>query len=45
MHDGLSVTHYDAILRHAGESASVTTRYRGLTQTQRNQILTFLRSL
>jgi CxxC motif-containing protein (DUF1111 family) len=45
MHDGLSVTHNDAILRHAGEAASVTSRYRGLSQTQRNQILTFLRSL
>jgi CxxC motif-containing protein (DUF1111 family) len=45
LHDGLSVTHNDAILRHAGEAASVTSRYRGLSQTQRNQILTFLRSL
>jgi CxxC motif-containing protein (DUF1111 family) len=45
MHDGLSVTHNDAILRHAGEAATVTSRYRALSQTQRDQILTFLRSL
>ena len=45
MHDGLSVTTNDAVLRHAGEAASVTSRYRGLSQTQRNQIATFLRSL
>ena len=45
MHDGLSLTAGDAILRHGGEAAGVTSRYRGLSTTQRNQILTFLRSL
>ena len=45
MHDGLSVNTNDAILRHAGEAATVASRYRSLSQTQRNQILTFLRSL
>jgi CxxC motif-containing protein (DUF1111 family) len=45
MHDGLSLTAGDAILRHGGEAAGVTSRYRGLTTTQRNQLLTFLRSL
>ena len=45
MHDGLSLTFTDAILRHAGEATNVTNRFRGLTQTQRSQIVTFLQSL
>ena len=45
MHDGLSLTPGDSILRHAGEAAGVTSRYRALTAAQRNQLLTFLRSL
>ena len=45
MHDGLSVTITDAILRHAGEAAYVIDNYRALGNTQKNQLLTFLRSL
>jgi CxxC motif-containing protein (DUF1111 family) len=45
MHDGQSLTRNDAILRHAGEATLVTNRYRILTTTQKNQIVTFLNSL
>jgi len=45
MHDGLSLTFTDAILRHAGEARNVITQFRSLSSTQRNQIVTFLQSL
>jgi CxxC motif-containing protein (DUF1111 family) len=45
MHDLLSVTRNDAILRHEGEAWSVTRRYRGLSTTQKQQLITFLNSL
>lgn len=45
MHDGESLTRNDAILRHGGEATSVTNRYRNLTTTQKNQLITFLNSL
>lgn len=45
MHDGLSLTYSDAILRHAGEATFVINSYRSLTNAQRNKIITFLRSL
>ena len=45
MHDGLSLTFTDAILRHAGEATGVTNNFRALTNTQRGQIITFLQSL
>jgi CxxC motif-containing protein (DUF1111 family) len=45
MHDGLSVTLGDAILRHGGEAAGVTNAFRGLSATRRNQLLAFLASL
>src|SRR5439155_16087032 len=45
MHDGLSLTFTDAILRHAGEATAVINRFRSLTATQRNQIIVFLQSL
>jgi len=45
MHDGESLTFTDAILRHAGEARNVISRFRALTSTQRNQIVTFLQSL
>ena len=45
MHDGLSLTFTDSILRHGGEATGVTNNFRALTQTQRNQIVTFLQSL
>ena len=45
MHDGLSVTFTDAILRHANEAQAVINRFRNLSSTQRAQIVTFLQSL
>jgi CxxC motif-containing protein (DUF1111 family) len=45
MHDGESLTVKDAILRHDGEARFVIDNYRALTNNQKNQLLTFLRSL
>jgi len=45
MHDGNTLSLTDAILRHDGEAFNVIRNFRFLTTTQRNQILTFLRSL
>jgi CxxC motif-containing protein (DUF1111 family) len=45
MHDGLSLTFTEAILRHAGEATTVINRFRSLSNAQRNQIVTFLQSL
>ncbi len=45
MHDGESLTVNAAILRHAGEAARVILRYRGLSDSQRVNLLTFLMSL
>ena len=45
MHDLLSVTRNDAILRHGGEATGVINNYRSLTTTQKSQIITFLNSL
>ncbi len=45
MHDLLSFTRQEAIMRHGGEATGVTNNYRALTATQKNQILTFLNSL
>ena len=45
MHDGASVTITDALLRHAGEATYVIDNYRALTTAQKNQLLTFLKSL
>jgi CxxC motif-containing protein (DUF1111 family) len=45
MHDGVSVTFHDAILRHSGEATSVIGNYLALSNSQKNQLLTFLRSL
>jgi CxxC motif-containing protein (DUF1111 family) len=45
MHDGESLTFTDSILRHAGEATTVINRFRALSATQRNQIVTFLQSL
>jgi len=45
MHDGLSLTLNEAILRHSGESAAPIVFYQFLTTTQRSNLLTFLRSL
>jgi CxxC motif-containing protein (DUF1111 family) len=45
MHDGLSLTFTDAILRHAGEATIVTNRFRGLSATQQSNLIVFLQSL
>ena len=45
MHDGLSLTATDAILRHGGEAAGVTQRFAALTDARRRQLLAFLGSL
>jgi CxxC motif-containing protein (DUF1111 family) len=45
MHDLLSFTRNDAILRHAGEATAVINNYRSLSTAQKNQLLTFLDSL
>ena len=45
MHDGLSLTFTDAILRHAGEAAIVTNRFRALSATQQSNLIVFLQSL
>jgi CxxC motif-containing protein (DUF1111 family) len=45
MHDGDTLTFTEAILRHAGEATIVINRFRLLSATQRNQIVTFLQSL
>jgi CxxC motif-containing protein (DUF1111 family) len=45
MHDGLSFTREEAILRHAGQAAPVTERYRALSLTDRQALMAFLNSL
>jgi len=45
MHDGATLTFNEAILRHAGEATFVTNNYIGLNNTQKNQLITFLKSL
>jgi CxxC motif-containing protein (DUF1111 family) len=45
MHDLLSATRADAILRHGGEAAFVTKNYRALTARQKKELLIFLDSL
>lgn len=45
MHDGISLTRNDAILRHGGESTFVINNYRSLTSLQKSQLLRFLDSL
>lgn len=45
MHDLLSFTRNDAILRHGGEATGVVNNYRSLSTTQKNQLITFLQSL
>jgi CxxC motif-containing protein (DUF1111 family) len=45
MHDGQSLSFNNAILRHGGEASLVINSYRRLSDTQRNQLITFLRSL
>ncbi|HKW57001.1 MAG TPA: di-heme oxidoredictase family protein [Candidatus Acidoferrum sp.] len=45
MHDGASVTLTDAIRRHRGEAAQVTEKFEKLKPTEKQALLTFLRSL
>ncbi len=45
MHDLKSPTLEDAIERHKGEAEDVTERFFGLTETQQQQLFTFLNSL
>jgi len=45
MHDGLSLTFLDAILRHAGEASDVTDRFRRLSRQEQDDLFQFLRSL
>jgi CxxC motif-containing protein (DUF1111 family) len=45
MHDLASLTMEQAIERHAGEAKQVRRRFRGLEETQKQQLLTFLNSL
>jgi CxxC motif-containing protein (DUF1111 family) len=45
MHDGKSLTFTDAILRHRGEASLERKKFLALTDREKRQILTFLRSL
>src|ERR1700731_3785081 len=45
MHDGDSVTLLDAIMRHGGEAAQVTKKFKKLNPAEKEALLEFLRSL
>jgi CxxC motif-containing protein (DUF1111 family) len=45
MHDGLSFTLTEAILRHAGQAATMTKAFSALSPAQKNQLMAFLNSL
>jgi CxxC motif-containing protein (DUF1111 family) len=45
MHDGESLTLFDAILRHGGEAAHVTEKFEKLKPAEKEALLEFLRSL
>ena len=45
MHDGQTLTFNESILRHGGEATSVTNNYLGLSNTNKNRLITFLKSL
>jgi CxxC motif-containing protein (DUF1111 family) len=45
MHDLKSLTLHNAIERHDGEAEHVIRRFQDLTETQKQQVLTFLESL
>jgi CxxC motif-containing protein (DUF1111 family) len=45
MHDLLTFTRNNAILRHGGEATFVINNYRALSNTQKNQLIAFLQSL
>ena len=45
MHDGLSSTRENAIVRHTNEAAGIISNYNRLSSRQKSQLLTFLNSL
>jgi CxxC motif-containing protein (DUF1111 family) len=45
LHDGRALTYDDAIRAHGGEAFHAVRNYTQLTQQEREQIYTFLRSL
>jgi CxxC motif-containing protein (DUF1111 family) len=45
MHDGLSATRENAILRHSGEANLATRAYRQLSDREKSQLLAFINSL
>jgi CxxC motif-containing protein (DUF1111 family) len=45
MHDGKSLTFTEAILRHRGEASLERKKFLALTDRQKRQLITFLRSL
>jgi CxxC motif-containing protein (DUF1111 family) len=45
MHDGDTVNRNESILRHAGQANAVINNYILLSDTQKNQLITFLNSL
>jgi CxxC motif-containing protein (DUF1111 family) len=45
MHDGLSFTRDEAILRHTGQAKTVIDQYRALTAPDKAALLAFLNSL
>jgi CxxC motif-containing protein (DUF1111 family) len=45
MHDGLSLTIEEAILRHAGQAEGVRLKFQALSDNQKKQLLAFLNSL
>jgi CxxC motif-containing protein (DUF1111 family) len=45
MHDLASLTLQDAILRHRGEAEGVVTLFSGMPDAEKQQLLTFLKSL
>jgi CxxC motif-containing protein (DUF1111 family) len=45
MHDGLSFTNEEAILRHGGQATGVTKNYNSLSQADKTRLLKFLNSL
>jgi CxxC motif-containing protein (DUF1111 family) len=45
MHDGQSLTFEDAILRHLGEAEGARKKFRQLSEAEKKQLITFLKSL
>jgi CxxC motif-containing protein (DUF1111 family) len=45
MHDLMSMTRNEAIVRHGGEAGAVVNNYRRLNISQKNQLIAFLNSL